>query len=347
MRAYSIVVTDPVTKAVIRPTSLSVNPAPTALSFLDGPAPILQGTWSSFINGRQIPGALNIECDIPVSEYAQPMGQSWLRIWGISLGDIFNAAALTSKNISVFAGMQAGLPLANPKQYGLIATGKINQAFGNWQGTDQTLDLFFYPDTGIAANPKNIVLHWLRGTPLSQALQSTLATAFPNYKVTINIKNNIVQDRYDGGPFMSLNALAQWCKIRSKAIIGGTNYQGVGISVLGTQINVFDYGDPPSKKTPRMIAFQDLIGQPTWIDPATISFKVVMRADLAIGDYISLPPTVAVATLGSLIGTPQRSSFAVQGTFQIAIVRHLGNYRQSDGDSWVTAVDAYPVAVPS
>src|ERR1700752_2385438 len=90
--------------------------------------------------GQTIPGALNVELDIPVFRMAEPAGAAYVRVWGISIKDIGQAFDLNGKNIEVSAGMAKGLPLANPKQSGLILQGTIQQAFGNWQGFDQTLD---------------------------------------------------------------------------------------------------------------------------------------------------------------------------------------------------------------
>jgi hypothetical protein len=248
----------------------------------------------------------------------------------------------------MLAGMSAGLPLANPKQYGPVLAGKVYQSLGNWQGTDQTLDLFVYPDVGTIQGPKNITLDWPANTPMSRAVQQTLSTAFPGFTINVNISANLVQDRYDGGPYPSLEAFAQWVRDKSISIVGSPTYLGVAIIATGTTISVFDNGvSPPSTSNTKTIAFQDMIGQPVWLDYPVISFKTVMRSDIGVGDYVTLPPNVAVATQGSLIGTPLRNSFAVQGTYQIQIARHLGNFRQADADSWVTAFNAYPVTLPT
>ena len=111
------------------------------------------------------------------------------------------------------------------------------------------------------------------------------------------------------------------------------------------QFNVQDWNEPgaAAQTAKKNVSYQDLIGQPTWIDAPTISFKTVMRADINVGDYIKLPNTVATSTPQSVIGTPLRNRPTFQGLFQVQIVRHLGNFRQPDAASWVTVFNAYPV----
>ena len=69
----------------------------------------------------------------------------------------------------------------------------------------------------------------------------------------------------------------------------------------------------------------------------------------------SLTPNISTATPASLIGLKipgsqiqARDNFAVAGTYQIKIARHLGNFRASpNANSWVTAFNAYPVKLPT
>jgi len=329
MRYYSIIITNPQTGAIIRPAPFASLGLP--------------ASYTSFVNGRSIPGAQNIELDFPVFNFSTPMGRAWLRVWGISIQEIAQAQDLVGCNISVYGGMQAGLPLANPKQAGLLVQGQIYQALGNWEGLDQTLDLFIYPNVGTSEDPKNIVLTWPANTTLASALQVTCQNAFPTLTPNIAISDKIVQPRTDVGTFASLDGLAQWCRDKSVEIVGGS-YIGVAIAVKGSEIKIYDNGvAPPDGQQTKAIAFQDLIGQPTWIDAPTISFKTVMRADIAVGDYIQMSGALATATPGSLIGTPLRAKPTFAGTFQIQIVRHLGNFRQPDASSWVTVFNAYPV----
>lgn len=332
MRYYDIVITDPGSGAQVR-------------------------RYTSFVSGQSIPGALNVVLDIPVVEFALPSGDAGLSIWGVSLNDIGQASDLSNKLISVSGGMQKGLPLANPAQAGLLVKGYIAQAFGNWVNTDQSLEMVIRAGTpptvsagaASATTPRNLSFNWAAGTPMSSAIKATLATAYPGYTVTAAISDKLVLPYASVGIYTDITPFAQFIKQASQAIIGG-NYPGVSILLTDKTLSVYDgtaaaggkTGPQPSSATSgkgTQIAFQDLIGQPTWIEPFKINFKTVMRADLKVGDNITMPPTVTINTAQAesyLIN--QKATF--QGGFYITQLRHVGNFRQPDAASWVTVIDA-------
>jgi hypothetical protein len=295
-------------------------------------------TYTSFVSGQTLTAALNIELDVPVVPFATPMGAALVRIWGISLQEISQASDLNGMNIAVYAGMQKGLPLANPAQAGLIMQGVVFQAFGNWIGVNQTLDLICQPSIGTDAVPKNFSFNWKAGTPLAQAISNTLSTAFPGTKQNINISPNLVLAHDEPGYYKTLVQFATYVKQKSADVIGG-NYPGVDIVLKQNEFDVYD-GTTPT--TPTQIAFQDMIGQPTWIAPQTIQVAFVMRADLEVGGYIKMPPSIVTTTSSSF--SQFRSKSAFQGVFQINQIRHVGNYRQQDAASWATAVNAFVAA---
>lgn len=332
MRAYSISITDPNSGQLWVPPSLSG---------IDTGA-----SYSSLLNGVTNAGALNVEMDLQVTNYADYGGASFIEISGVSIQEISQASNLNGFNISVYGGMQPGLPLAtadfNQGQYGLLLQAQIYQAYGNWIGTQQTLDLNLQPATGTNAKPVNLTFNWKSGTPLSQALQQSLSTAYPKLTPTININPNIVLPQDQVGYHYTLNQFAQYIKKMSKAVIGGT-YGGVNISVQGAKIVVDDGTVPP---TPKMINFYDLIGQPTWLTDGSIQFKTPMRADINVADQIQFPATVV--TTGLNAPSPSTNAKATfQGTFSVSSVRHVGNYRQAGADSWVTVIDCFTTPVPA
>lgn len=291
------------------------------------------------------PGALNVEMDIPVAPFATPMGFALVRVWGVSLADIGQANNLKGKPIQVFGGMAAGLPLANPAQAGLLVQGYVFQAFGNWIGLEQTLDLIIAPGSspvgvGSPAVPANIVLNWKKGTPLGSAIQTALQTAFQGFQFTVNVDQNLVRQNDEVGYFHSVGELAQYAKQVSKDINKSTTYAGIDITLSGTQFTVYD-GSQQTGGGGKQIAFQDLIGQPTWIEAPLIQWKTAMRADIKIGDQVTLPPSQITNTQqaqSSLVN--QQLNF--QGGFTVSLVRHLGNFRQPDAASWVTVFEGYP-----
>jgi hypothetical protein len=295
--------------------------------------------YNSYVNGQTDPGALNVELDIQVAPYDAPVGGSYVRVWGIPLTDIGQAADLNGKNIAVYGGMQKGLPLANPAQAGLLVSGTIFQAFGNWQDVDMTLDLILLAsgpgsDAPSASAPVNLTQNWKAGTPLSAAIKTTLGTAFPSTKSTINIDPSLILAHDEPGFYGNLAQFAKYIKDVSQSIKGGT-YPGVSITIQDAAFVVYD---GTSKSSPKQIAFNDLIGQVTWKAPNIVNFTCVMRADFHVGDYVKLPPGQVTTTAQSLSQYRQGSVF--NGTFQIVYVRHVGNYRADDGRYWATIYDA-------
>ena len=131
------------------------------------------------MNGQTLPGALNIEFDLPVYSFDAFEGQQFIRVWGVGLQMLGQAANLNGQNFQLYAGMQKGLPLANPAQAGLIAQGQVFQAFGNWEGVNQTLDLIINPGLAGPGQTQNIAWNWTANTSLSGALSTTLNQAFP------------------------------------------------------------------------------------------------------------------------------------------------------------------------
>lgn len=307
--------------------------------------PRKDGTYDSQVSGSNNPGALNIELDIPLVSYDQPTGAALVRIWGIPLSEISQAANNNNKNIRVFAGFGKGLPLANPSQYGLILQGYIFQAYGNWVGTAQTMDLLVLAGTAPATQgtPVNLSLDWKASTVFADAIRTTLNTAFPGYTVDVNISPNLKFSGDLPGYYQNLNQFATYVRQVSRGIINDPSYPGVSIILQDKKFIVFD-GTQTSGQVTRTIDFKDLIGQPTWINAPLIQFKTALRADLKVGDNVTLPRTQvtnSAAAQTSLVN--QAVSF--QGTFQVSVMRHVGIFRQADAAAWVTVFDAFPQQV--
>lgn len=291
-------------------------------------------TYTSLVNGKSDPGALNVELDLPVGAYGTPLGGAFVRIWGIPLEAIAQARDLNEKPVSVYGGMQTGLPLANPAQSGLLLKGSAFPAFGNWIGTDMTLDIVVVPDLGgtSESSAKNIVHDWQKGTPLENSIRKTLQTAFPSFKQDIRISQSLVLNYNDTGFYQNIAQFSAYIKQISQSIMGAKTYPGVNISTNGDTIVVTDGTQQASSV--KQIDFKDLIGQPTWLSLNVISVKTVMRADLKIGDTVKLPPSLATTQASS--ASQFRANSAFQGQFMIQEMRHVGNFRQPDAASWNT-----------
>lgn len=303
------------------------------------------------------PGALNLELDMPVAPYAQPQGNQSVRLWGIGLRQLAQSAALNGNpatgalgaGFKLVAGMAPGLPLATAAApyAGVIVQGSVYQAFGNWQGVNQTLELVIQP---ASVSPKGgIQFYWLPGQTLAAALQAALAPAFPGYSVSINISDSLVQSWSSesvNGSYQSLADLAdvlqQQTQTMGSQVTGNDYYPGVSIAVQGSTIFVFD-NTAPGKTV--QLAFQDLIGQPTWLNANTVSFKSVLRADIQVGGQIQFPngiasPYALTSAAAAVPGAPASSTSAFKGLFLVQEVHHFGNFRQADADSWATAYSA-------
>jgi hypothetical protein len=314
-------------------------------------------TFTSYVNGQTNPCALQVEFDIPVGLAHQPTGFASLRVWGVGLPMISQAWKLTGLNLVLKAGMQKGLPLANPLQNGIILEGEIYQAFGNWQGVNQTLDIVFNPQSFLP--PNQVAWGWAANTPIQQALELTTMQAFPNYTPdTSNITATLQQSSTDTHLCKTFNEWAQHVITISRPIgqqsTGNTNYPGVLMQLNSSSKTIFFYDNvfntAPSAVKP--LVFQDFIGQPTWIEPNTINFKTVLRADLNIGNVIKFPqgvqaPFVLTQANAAYPGSPINDTTTFQGLFQISRMQHFANFRQPDAESWVTTFDAFPLIQPS
>ena len=305
-------------------------------------------SYTNWVNGTPFPAAWNIEMDVYVVQEHQPIGGSFIRIWGISLQEIGQANNLVGKNISVSAGMQVGLPLSNPSFAGLLFKGWVYQAFGNWIGTEMTLDLYFLPGNSPKSGkpaPKNLIWNQPAGQPMATTIKNTLATAFPGFPLNINVNPKLVRPSADVGFYGTVNELATYVNRTSRDIMNDPNYSGVAIVLDNNAFTVQDWNlKTNSSGSQKQINYVDLIGQPTWIESPQIQFKCPMRADLNIFDLIKLPNTLVTNTQAAASNlTNQTANF--QGGFKIMREHHMGVFRQPTAEAWVSVFDAVPVSV--
>ena len=314
-------------------------------------------TFTSYVNGQTVPGALNIEFDVKVTPFNTPQGGSIIRVWGVGLQMISQQYLLTGAHFKLQAGMKPGLPLAIPQgtsaRAGTIAEGTVFQAFGNWQGVNQTLDLVCNP--GDLAPAQGIAFRWTPGQTLPEALQSSFAQAFPTYPApTISINPNLQPPKAAAkfGWYENLANFSQMLSTLTQSLGSGLidsstgkpvkNYPGVQIVLVGNQFNIYDGTTQPAAT---QLVFADLIGQPTWISGTGITFKTVLRSDVAAGTLIKFPtgvsaPYALTSAEAAAPGGPARSKTVFQGSFVVNEVHHYANFRQSDAESWNTTFTA-------
>lgn len=303
--------------------------------------------WTSYPNGKPDPCALNIMFDAIVSNAAAPSGNQTITVEGISLADLSEALQwgihpdstgklIPGMNLTLKAGMGGGLPLENKGQQGTIVKGQVVQAFGNWIGTEMTLDFVIAPGVFTEDTPGNFVLNWTKGQKLSDALKSMLSVAYKGYDmpIAINISENWVADQDMPGFSGTLEGIAT-------QILGSTMDQSDGPVVIGVQNGKILVQDSTYKPDAIQINFNDLIGQPTWVEPNTMQIGTVMRADLQLGSHIEMPKGF-VGAPGSVTTTAQSqpSQLKYKSTFTqsyfIKSLRHVGNFRSTDSGEWAT-----------
>ena len=318
------------------------------------------GTLTSAPGGVNDPGALLVEMDIPVAAYDTPGGAAQIVISGVSIQTISQGADFNGAPITVSGGMTAGLPLANPSQAGVLIQGQIYQAYGNWIGENMSLVLQIVPAGTVTtppATPLNIVFDWKKGTDLTAAINTLLTTAFPGYTANINITPNLVTTQDEQAFHGNLTQFSQYLRELSQSIIGptlnGQPYAGVGVVLSDQTFYVQDGSSQQAPNTtysaPKQIAFTDMIGQPTWIDTQTLQFNTVMRADITIGDYVLMPAGLNPVTTqpGAIpVGIPARDKSIFQGTWQVVMMRHVGNSRDPSATAWVTTFNAIQAVAP-
>lgn len=361
MRYYELTVVDPASgqNIVLAGQGGSASPGASVgnsfLGFALGTGPLATSLYTAattsnpkFI-GQTNPAALNLEIDASIAPLDVPTSQSmsYLRLWGLGIHCISQAWNLNPvnnvfKTFSLKAGMAKGLPLANPAQANLILQGAIYQAFGNWVGTEQTLDLIvtagptFYSGVGISFN-------WQKGESLQSALAQTFKQAFPRYTAVINISANLTAPNPQPAYHNTLEHFAAYLQQYTQWLgrqTYGSSYSGVGIISVGNTLYAFDGQGPTAPKTIALNLW-DFVGQPTWIDVNKLTFPCVLRGDIQIGYQVTfptgvLPPYALTTPQAAKPGAPAAASSTFQGTFKVTEIHHYGNFRQADAASWNT-----------
>jgi len=299
--------------------------------------------WTSLLGGKTDPGALDVEFDIPVTLLNAPAGSGYVRLWGVSLAMVAQATAFNpppggrGKLITVSGGMQAGLPLAKPEQARVLITGLIQQAFGNWLGVDMTLDLLFTAGDINPAVPHNFNVSWQAGTAMSVMIGNALRTVFPGFKQDIVLDPKLVLNHDGNGYFATIYQFAAYVSTISAAIEGSEGVENAGARI-SIRENTFYVRDRSTQTKPIQIMFNDLIGQVTWRSTASVSIICVMRGDLLVGDLILMPAGQVTTTAQSQ--SQYRQGSAIMGSFVITSVRHVGRFRNPDGQAWVSVIEA-------
>jgi hypothetical protein len=314
-------------------------------------------------DGTFNPAALNIEFDIPVYQGAQGGGdtRNYIRVWGLSLKDISQGMNFNGQFAKLSVGMSKGFPLADPSEQGAVIDGEIMQAYGNWIGTDMTLDMHVMASSGTGGGGtndapwefKNFAFTWKKGEQLGDAIKRTIQTALPDMKVDIQINSKRVADQDQHGDYKTFTEFShamQEITIGKLKLKEGVEDNGISIYARTNKIIAIEGTTGASEEVENVtkIKFQDLLGQVTWADANLISVKLVMRGNLSVSDVIEFPAHIpSVVQGGSMSGfggtTRISDSLGFSGQFRIKQMQHWGNFRQPDAMSWNTTVWAFPL----
>jgi hypothetical protein len=191
-----------------------------------------------------------------------------------------------------------------------------------------------------------------------QSIVQCLQTAFPGYSIQGAIDPALAWPKANPTSFHStLRTFARYIREVSQHIIGGyapnrQDYPGVQIVLANGVITI---SDQTMRLAQKVIAFDDLIGQPSWTNVNQIQTTCVMRAGISVNDVVLLqasPLTTVYDKAGgtntSFVTQPQlggtytqfKSSNQFTGSaWQVVSVRSVGNFRDPNPLSWVTAYD--------
>lgn len=119
------------------------------LEFIDpetNAAPI--GQWyvfESHPNGIYNPSCTEISFDCLLTEGGLTSQPFHITLHNVPKEMLGMARQYNALNCNLYAGFKSGLPLANPFQSGLIAKGTVQGCYGNWAGTNLTMDFLINP----------------------------------------------------------------------------------------------------------------------------------------------------------------------------------------------------------
>jgi hypothetical protein len=309
--------------------------------------------WTTNPNGQYDPAAHNVHLDLYTTFMAAPAGASSVIIEGVSLADLQEGQKLAGLTLQVSGGMTAGLPLANPKQKGLLLKAQVWQSWGNWVGTDQALTFVCLSSPYTSSTPGNFALIWKKGTALQPALEAMFNTAFPGMPQKITLSDNMIAAQDNTASYTTLESFAAGLKVATTT----DTDPGVDIWINAGTVYASDQTNQASSN-PTTLVFSDLIGQPSWQDQNVLQFRTVMRADLTIGSSVMMPQVknaqgqlVTIPSAPGFISTGLASlpsslkySTTFVGAFQIVGVHHIGESRSADGGQWCSVFNAIPTA---
>lgn len=277
-----------------------------------------------------------------------------VKMYGVPISILRQAVQLVGGSVQIFAGFEAGLPLANPMQQGEILNGRIVNAWSDWVGANQCLNVAINPNVRPATESEvfSITVDAEAGEKLSDVIRRALVDAYPEKQIQVSISDDLILSEAWKGVYWRVSQFAAMIRSQSVNMLGiNVNYAGISVVVQGERILVFDNSDVATTVAGAAKAIQpyELLGQPSWIGFNKIAFKCPLRADIQCGDLVSLPAQITSGAGGILMRStaftyPPRTTSSFSGEFIVIGIRHVGRFLDANGtDSWSTI---YTVIAP-
>jgi hypothetical protein len=278
-------------------------------------------------------GALQIELSAAVSLNADAQEGTLLKIFGVPRKYLQQQYNLNECRIEVFAGMGKGFPLAKPQQRGMLLKGTILETSPILEQGNVILTLYITANViNTRKNPTDIFFKIRKGEQFDNAIKNALSG-----NITVNISSRLVADYNIDKYFKTFEDFISYLKAVSKHTIKDSNYNGIDATHRGGGIIITDFSSASGKTI--KIDYSDLIGQPTFRSIGEIDARVVLRADIGIGDLVEFPDRMNVQFgQGFQLNARQQTTF--KGTWQVTELHHIGSSRGDAGDSWVTVIKA-------
>lgn len=224
---------------------------------------------------------------------------------------------IVGKPVQLYAGMQAGLPLAKPGQFALIFSGTIQRAIKVIEGVETKLTLLVRASGMDDAGP---VFSVKKGQDVVAALrvamtQANIVATFDPALVAVPAK---FDDRHSA---TNLSDLAGFCEK-----YGILMYPLAG----GVYFALKSAGDTTAPV--RTIAAEDLIGQPVATETSQIVLQTTLRGDIAPFQRVKIPNV----RVNPATGFAELTNLSQTGLYTVTELRHVGDYRNMSADAWVT-----------
>lgn len=358
MRYYKLEFIDPKTNA--SPASL----------------PPIYSTFESHPNNLYNPACPEISFDCLITQGNVAQNPFHITLHNVPKEMLGKARDFNSLNVNLYAGFKSGLPLANPDQAGLIVSGTVQGCFGNWAGTNLTMDFLVNPLQysgspylnlsaqvySTTAQPYTFKWDPNAGNTFIQALTQFFSNNF-GYTCQGTLDANNEWNLNQMPPFKIIfTTFDRFCKElqtvtqsqnapnkeapdnkANKSLVGNFQpYFGVLLSMSMTSGTIYAWDGTAPATSELSLKVQEFIGQPTWISASgVIQSMHPMRSDIHVTQSIAYPKNISIIVPAQFTTASQYAYFNGENLeLYVQKVRHVGRYRDPNPNAWVTYIDA-------